>query len=141
MNDNRVFVDTNVFVYAKLEHEQNKIKKQLATQLLESLKGQVIISTQVLNEFASVLIKHHVDDGMVQSAVQAIIEDCYVSAVGLSTVKKAWEIRIKHHFSYWDSQILASALEMNCSAIYTEDLQHSQIIEQKLKIINPFEKR
>jgi predicted nucleic acid-binding protein len=37
MNDNRVFIDTNIFVYAKLEHEHTKIKRQVASQLLKSI--------------------------------------------------------------------------------------------------------
>jgi predicted nucleic acid-binding protein len=41
-------------------------------------------------------------------------------------------------FSFWDSMMIASALDNHCSVIYTEDLQHGQVIENKLKIINPF---
>jgi predicted nucleic acid-binding protein len=33
------------------------------------------------------------------------------------------------------------ALESNCSVLYTEDLQHGQVIEKKLKIINPFSEK
>jgi len=71
--------------------------------------------------------------------VGAIAEECDICPVNLKTVEKAWHIRIKYQFSYWDSLIVASALGMNCSVLYTEDLQHNQIIEEKLKIVNPFE--
>jgi predicted nucleic acid-binding protein len=40
--------------------------------------------------------------------------------------------------SYWDSLIISSALESGCKILYTEDMHHNQIIEGKLKIINPF---
>ncbi len=139
MKDRPFFTDTNIFVYAKLEHEQNRIKKRYARKLLESLKGQIIVSTQVLNEFSNVLIRHKIDDEKIQDLVGAIAEECDICPVDLKTVEKAWHIRIKCQFSYWDSLIVASALGMNCSVLYTEDLQHNQIIEEKLKIINPFE--
>jgi len=51
MKDRPLFIDTNIFVYAKLEHEQNRIKKRYARKLLESLKGQIIVSTQFLMSF------------------------------------------------------------------------------------------
>ncbi|WP_456325324.1 PIN domain-containing protein [Desulfonauticus submarinus] len=53
-------------------------------------------------------------------------------------IKLAIEIKEKYKFSYWDSLIVASALENNCSILYTEDMQDGQIIEKKLEIVNPF---
>ena len=42
------------------------------------------------------------------------------------------------HFSYWDSLIIAAALEAGCTTLYSEDLQHKQVIEGVLTILNPF---
>jgi predicted nucleic acid-binding protein len=36
--------------------------------------------------------------------------------------------------------VLASALENSCSIVYTEDMQHGQLIEKALTITNPFER-
>jgi len=47
-------------------------------------------------------------------------------------------IKEKYHYSWWDSLILTSALENNCKIVYSEDMQHGQIIENTLKIVNPF---
>ncbi len=95
-------LEPDIFIYAKLEHEQNKIKTQNARQLLESLKGQIIISTQVLNEFSNVLIRYKIDDEKIQDTVETIIEECVICPVELKTVEKAWHIRIRYQFSYWD---------------------------------------
>ena len=38
-----------------------------------------------------------------------------------------------------DSLIVATALENGCTILYSEDMQHEQIIEKQIKIINPFE--
>jgi predicted nucleic acid-binding protein len=44
----------------------------------------------------------------------------------------------KYHFSCWDSLILAAAVENDCDTLYSEDLQHGQVIEEKLRLVNPF---
>jgi predicted nucleic acid-binding protein len=38
----------------------------------------------------------------------------------------------------WDSLIIATSLQRNCSILYSEDMQHNQVIEDKLRIVNPF---
>jgi len=56
-----------------------------------------------------------------------------------------FEIFIRYKFSFYDSMIVAAALEANCSILYSEDMQHKQVIKNpekngagKLTIINPF---
>lgn len=61
-----------------------------------------------------------------------------MSAITLETVISAWKVKQKHRFSYWDSLIVASALENDCTRLVSEDLRAGQIIVQKLKILNPF---
>ncbi len=41
-------------------------------------------------------------------------------------------------FSNWDSLIIAAALQANCYTLYSEDMQHEQIIDDTLTIVNPF---
>ena len=70
-----------------------------------------------------------------------IISISEVKDITLSVYELSNQIRHKYNLSFWDSLIVASALENDCSILYTEDLQHEQVIEGKLKIINPFEKQ
>jgi predicted nucleic acid-binding protein len=44
----------------------------------------------------------------------------------------------RYKFSLYDSVIVASALRNDCEVLYTEDLQHGQVIERQLEILNPF---
>jgi predicted nucleic acid-binding protein len=46
-----------------------------------------------------------------------------------------------YKFSYYDSQIIASALEHQCEILYSEDMQDGQVIEHCLRIINPFSRQ
>jgi predicted nucleic acid-binding protein len=53
-------------------------------------------------------------------------------------IKLAHSILAKYNLQYFDSLIVASALEANCEILYSEDMQHELVIENQLKIINPF---
>jgi predicted nucleic acid-binding protein len=50
----------------------------------------------------------------------------------------AVKIHSKCKFSFFDSLIVAAALEENCDILYSEDMQDGQIIENTLKIVNSF---
>lgn len=50
----------------------------------------------------------------------------------------ALDVAERHGFSHCDSLIIAAALEAGCARLYSEDLQHGQLIDQRLTIINPF---
>ena len=51
---------------------------------------------------------------------------------------KAIELKDKYNLQYYDALIIATALENHCNIIFSEDMQHNQIIENQLTIINPF---
>jgi len=61
-----------------------------------------------------------------------------VSEVGTLMVVKALELRDHYNYSYWDSLLIAMALLNDCQQLYSEDMQHDQLIENKIRIINPF---
>jgi len=140
----RIFIDTNVFVYAFLEPENNSDRQKYlqAIKMLSSVQDlSVFVSIQVLNEFYSSLLKYRLPDERIQEKIQQIIDVVFVSPLTIETIRKCWKIKIKYRFSYYDSLIIASALENNCSILYTEDMQDGQVIEGKLKIVNPFERK
>jgi predicted nucleic acid-binding protein len=136
MNAN-IFVDTNVFVYAKLFNEKEKLKCQKAVSFFNNQTNRVVISTQVLNEFSNVLLRHKVADNAIIAAVNEIAQVTKVSPLTLATVQKAWLIKQQYHFSYWDSLIISATLLENCETLFTEDLQHGRLIEKQLVIQNP----
>jgi len=60
------------------------------------------------------------------------------SAHHLSTIKLAQNLVGKYDFQIFDGIIIAAALEADCDILYSEDMQDGQIIENVLKIVNPF---
>lgn len=135
----RIFLDSNILVYSSLEDNENKHHKVIS--LLENIKGkEIFLSTQVINEVYVTLLKNGLDDDAIQKVLMEIIETYNISVITTEIIKKAWNLRKQYRYSYWDSLVLASALEINCSTLYTEDMQGGQVIEDTLRITNPFER-
>ncbi len=55
-----------------------------------------------------------------------------------STVQRATQVSLTYNFSFWDSLIVAAALENNCNMLLSEDIHHGLVMDRKLKIENPF---
>jgi predicted nucleic acid-binding protein len=128
-----VFFDTNVLVYA---YSLGDHRLHVAQQLL--FNGGVI-NAQVLNEFASIgRGKLAFSWEEVSLAVQKLLVLCpNPKPLIVETHLLSLELSKKYRFSIWDSLIIAAALEAHCTTLYTEDLQHGQLIEG-LRIVNPF---
>ena len=130
----KFFFDTNTLIYL-LSDEVNK--HEIAVGLYKTVKDKTI-STQVLNEFVNVCFKKRLLETNIFEYIKILSRSFEVSLISLSTIQEAIRIKEKYAYSYYDSAIIATALQNNCTILYTEDMQHNQIIEDTLKIINPF---
>lgn len=134
MNDS-IFLDTNVLIYCYTSSEPDK---QIRAQVVADLPN-TIISTQVLNEFANILRKKFkLDWSTILSALNEVEKNFEVHTITPSYIKSACSIADRYGFSYYDSLIVAAALEAGCSTLYSEDMQHGQVIESRLTVKNPF---
>jgi len=61
-----------------------------------------------------------------------------VLPVDETTVRKSADIAIRYQLSNWDALIIASSILSGCEILYSEDMQHEMIVDNSLKIINPF---
>lgn len=61
-----------------------------------------------------------------------------LKTVTLRHIRLGWQLSARYGYSHFDSLILACALDTGCKRLYTEDMQHEQIIDGRLQIINPF---
>ena len=141
----RVFVDTNIWIYALTESkaENDKEKRKVSLSLLESIVTQekvIYVSVQVINECHwNFIRKFNLADATAIRIIQEnIIAISQIVTVTLNTYLLSNRIRQSYCLSFWDSLIVSSALENQCSVLYTEDMQDGQVIENKLKIVNPF---
>ena len=136
-----VFLDSNIFIYSMLKKSDNNDRYNKTLRFLEQLDkhdNEIIISIQVLNEIYNVLTKKYKKPSFeVILKIEEIIEAVTVAPITLETIKKSWWLVNKYNYSYYDSLILASALENECNVLYSEDMHDGHKID-KLKIINPY---
>lgn len=135
----RVFVDTNVFVYAILEDTAHAAQREEAVRLIQDSAIEVVSSTQVINELYTALLKNGISDFNIQDKIGDIIEDTEIMVITVETIRSSWKIKETYKYSYWDSLIIASAIASHCKTLFTEDLQNNQLIENSLRIINPLQ--
>jgi predicted nucleic acid-binding protein len=129
MND-RVFLDTNIFVY--LYDSDQPAKQARARALVErfGLSGEIVISTQVLQEFyVSVTRKfaRQLSEEQILFATQNLGQ-LPVIQVSVGMIFQAISLGRRFQLSFWDSLILQAALDSECNLLVTEDLQHGQRI-------------
>lgn len=131
-----VFIDTNILIYRSFG---TTFQKQKIQKLLAEHDGSIVISVQVLNEFinASVKKKFFETEQLLDETLHFFINNFQFAPILIDNVTKANGIRRKYKLSYYDSLIIATALESKCEILYSEDLQHGLLLEKKLKIANP----
>jgi predicted nucleic acid-binding protein len=130
----KISLDTNVLIY---NHAIDGDAKQLiADSLLDNVP---VISTQVISEYLNVMkrISKMSKSGLLKMCAEWL-ENCQVQPVSLSTIKLARRLVERYDFQLFDSTIVASALEAECDILYSEDLHHGLVVEDKLTILNPF---
>ena len=132
MND-RSFFDTNVILYA---FRQDDPRGRMAESLLAA---GGIVSVQILNEFVAVarrkLDKSWEEVGRALAIIRVFCPDPL--PINIDTHERALQIAERYGYSIYDSLVIAAALHANASVLYSEDMQHGQVIEG-LTIRNPF---
>ncbi len=138
----KIFIDSNIWIYAFLESEKERAKQQHILSLLENIPSvsTVFVSVQVINEFHWILSrKYGIDDVTIKAKVtKGIAAVANIAPLDFKVYQDAYRIRGKYNVSFWDSLIVASALNNGCTILYSEDMQHGLMIDSKLKVINPF---
>jgi predicted nucleic acid-binding protein len=135
----KVFFDTNVLVYAfdKSEPEKSTLAKKLIRDF--GSEGNIVLSTQVLQEFYVTVTKSK-KSMMSKEKAEEIVTD--FSEFPLVQVDKTIVFRaMKRHqsnaFSFLDSLIVEAAIQAGCSKLLSEDMQNGLKIGS-LTICNPF---
>ena len=131
----KAFLDSNILIYLYSEDEPQK--QSIAEGIFDN--SECIISTQTLNEFCNVCtkkLKKPISE--VIEALNKIKEYSILKFIDDKIIEQALFLHDKYFYSYFDSLMLSSALKSSCDIIYSEDMQHRQVIEKSLIIINPF---
>lgn len=130
----KVAVDTNILIY--LHEEITTFKTDKPHEIVRDFP---VISAQIISEYLNVLrrILKVPKLRLIEHSI-LLADVCEIVNTNTAILERAKELIVRYDFQLFDSIIVASALEANCSILYSEDLQHKQLIENRLTIINPF---
>ena len=127
------FFDTSVLLYL-LTGDADR-----ANRVEELLRRRAAINVQVLNEFAAVALrKHALSMSELREFLQSVRTLCVTHPLTVEIHELGLAITDRYGFSLYDSMIVAAALHARCRTLYSEDLQHGQVIDKRLTVINPF---
>jgi predicted nucleic acid-binding protein len=132
MRDASAFFDTNILLYL-VAGDSSKAER---AEALIAMSG--VVSVQVLNEFADVATgKQRMSLSEVREVLAAVRANCRVESLSAATHDRGLAIADRYGYSIYDALIVSAAELSGCRILYSEDLQHGQIIE-RLTIRNPF---
>ena len=130
----RISLDSNILIY---NHSLDFEDKMLIS--LNFFNENPFISTQVISEYLNVMRKKFkIEKNELMLLCSSWLEKCTIQPVVLSTIKLAQNLVKNYDFQIFDGIIVASALEANCDILYSEDMHNGLIVENTLKIVNPF---
>lgn len=133
---NKIFLDSNILLYLYAADEINK--NQEIQDLLKKYE-HILISTQVLFEFSYIMhrkLKRNYTD--IEMALKEFHEAFDIVLITYDMLQHALKIATKYRYSFPDSLIIAAALGSGCNLLFSEDMHNEQIIENSLKLMNPF---
>jgi predicted nucleic acid-binding protein len=125
----RYFLDTNIFVYSLDPDDPRKarIAEELVTRGVGSRLG--VISYQVVQEFMNVSLRQF-------RATMTVTElELYFFKVLLPMMTipsssglflEALRLKTTHQIAWYDSVIVAAAIQGGCEILYSEDMQHGR---------------
>jgi predicted nucleic acid-binding protein len=134
----KVFLDTNILVYCL---DQSEVGKQrMCRKLIKGLTGEHtgVISTQVMQEFYVAATGKLGADPLLIKDILRSLERFETVIVSPMLIKEAIDCAIINRVSFWGALIIVSAESARCEVLWTEDLNHGQVI-RGVRIENPMQ--
>ena len=131
------FLDTNILVYAVDSSPENARKREISLELMKSLDFGV--SAQVLQEFY-VTVTRKLEKPLEPGKASVFIEKLShlpVVVTDADLVLGGIVRSLGHRISYWDGAIVFAAERLGAKALYSEDLNHGQVIGS-VRVVNPY---
>jgi predicted nucleic acid-binding protein len=137
----RVFVDTNVLVYARDRTDEEKHRRAMAwvAALWQERAGR--LSWQVVQEYY-VTVTRKLDPPRDRSDAREDVTSLVTwrpIPIGLPTIDVAWGIEDRFGLSWWDALIVAAAQIGECAYLLSEDQEYGQDFVG-VTVISPFSK-
>lgn len=141
MSAAKAFLDTNIFVYSF--DTSAPAKAQRARQLIRDgiEKRSAVVSFQVVQEFVNVALTRFAAPMTEEDAEQyvwTVFRPLIAVHSSPGLYVEALHLRRRYRFSWFDSLIVAAALEAGCTTLFSEDFQPGMRVDS-LTVVNPFD--
>ena len=135
----KFFFDTNVLVYLFDADSPGKRKQARALFQAHAGAGDILLSTQVLQEFYVVVTRKLARPLDAAAAGEAVVNFAELPIVNIDSklVLAAIHRSRGSRLSFWDALVVQAAIEGNASTLYSEDMQDGMTLDG-LKVVNPF---
>lgn len=135
------FFDSNIFIYTfdNIALQKQQIAQEIVKKALRNRSGG--ISYQVVQEVLNVLtckLPQSMDVNDATRYLTNTLEPLWRVQPSAELFRSGLAIQARYHYGFYDALIVAAALSIGCTRLYSEDLQHGQQIGQ-LTIENPFQ--
>jgi predicted nucleic acid-binding protein len=137
-NTPKVFIDTNVLVYALDKRSPDKRKR--AAELLRTIqaRGGGVVSTQILQECYVAATTKLAIEPLVVKDLLLNLRALEIVLVDFALLQEAIDCSILSRISFWDALVVVSAERAACGELWTEDLNDGQVI-RGVRVRNPFQ--
>jgi predicted nucleic acid-binding protein len=132
----KVFIDTNILLYAYDEADRRKQKAARATLAKSHSEGNGVISTQVLQEFYVAGTGKLKMEPLIAKSLLDTFDVFETVVISPALIAAAADYHLLFKLSFWDALIIAAAEAAKCETIWTEDLNPGQKI-RGIKVENP----
>ena len=135
----KTFLDSNVLVYSVDESPAEKAKHKRAIEVLSAHPEDLVVSTQVLQEFYMVTTRKLKTPLSEERAARAVRGLTKLDVVGVDAplVLAAVDTSRLVQLSFWDALIIEAASRAGCERVLSEDLNATQVI-RGVRVENPF---
>ncbi len=138
----RYFLDTNINILIYRFDDRDPRKQKIATDLLrEGLRfRKAVVSYQVIQEFYNTMFRRFPTVFTAEDSEQflsKVLRRLLAVTSSVELYQQALRVHYRHKLSWYDSLIVAAAIEARYDVLYTEDLQHGQRFGD-LVVTNPF---
>ena len=135
------FIDTNVFVYQleALDEDKSAVADRIIREGIET--NNACISFQVVQECLNTMLRKAeipLSTEETRAYMESVLGPLFRVPASMPLYRRALDLQSRYRYGFYDSLIVAAALDAGCNLLYSEDLQNGQQIEG-LRIENPFE--
>ncbi len=126
------FIDTNLFIYQleAIDERKSATADRIIRKGIET--HNACISFQVVQECLNTVLRKAeipLSTAQTRNYLENVLAPLLRVPASISLYNRALDVQARYRYGFYDSLIVAAALDAGCTRLYSEDLQDGQRIE------------